>query len=133
MASLRWLLGGFLAACSGMVVVGVEHGVAVIPEGLDDKFDHAGVLVSNDDVPPAEGGRGPRSHCQPWDPGDIRGWQAGKALRLPFQDRFTPDAGVPRARKTPPRPKSRRGRSFQRAGDRTRTGDVQLGKLAFYH
>ena len=24
-------------------------------------------------------------------------------------------------------------RSFQRAGDRTRTGDVQLGKLAFYH
>jgi hypothetical protein len=22
---------------------------------------------------------------------------------------------------------------FQRAGDRTRTGDVQLGKLAFYH
>ena len=25
------------------------------------------------------------------------------------------------------------GKSFQRAGDRTRTGDVQLGKLAFYH
>ena len=25
------------------------------------------------------------------------------------------------------------GRELQRAGDRTRTGDVQLGKLAFYH
>jgi hypothetical protein len=25
------------------------------------------------------------------------------------------------------------GQSFRRAGDRTRTGDVQLGKLAFYH
>jgi hypothetical protein len=36
-------------------------------------------------------------------------------------------------KKTPPQPKSKRGRSFQRAGDRTRTGDVQLGKLAFYH
>jgi hypothetical protein len=24
-------------------------------------------------------------------------------------------------------------REFLRAGDRTRTGDVQLGKLAFYH
>jgi hypothetical protein len=32
-------------------------------------------------------------------------------------------------RNPPPRPKSKRGR----AGDRTRTGDVQLGKLAFYH
>jgi hypothetical protein len=25
------------------------------------------------------------------------------------------------------------GEELQRAGDRTRTGDVQLGKLAFYH
>ena len=25
------------------------------------------------------------------------------------------------------------GEDLQRAGDRTRTGDVQLGKLAFYH
>jgi hypothetical protein len=24
-------------------------------------------------------------------------------------------------------------RGLERAGDRTRTGDVQLGKLAFYH
>jgi hypothetical protein len=24
-------------------------------------------------------------------------------------------------------------RKYKRAGDRTRTGDVQLGKLAFYH
>ena len=31
-------------------------------------------------------------------------------------------------RNPPPRPKSKRGRSFRRAGDRTRTGDVQLGK-----
>jgi hypothetical protein len=42
-------------------------------------------------------------------------------------------AGILHARNTPLRPKSRRGKSFQRAGDRTRTGDVQLGKLAFYH
>ena len=33
----------------------------------------------------------------------------------------------------PTQPKSRWATSFQRAGDRTRTGDVQLGKLAFYH
>jgi alpha-tubulin suppressor-like RCC1 family protein len=38
-----------------------------------------------------------------------------------------------RTLKTPPTPKCQRGMSFQRAGDRTRTGDVQLGKLAFYH
>jgi hypothetical protein len=25
------------------------------------------------------------------------------------------------------------GQELYRAGDRTRTGDVQLGKLAFYH
>jgi hypothetical protein len=42
-------------------------------------------------------------------------------------------AGVLRARKTPTARKCYRGLSFQRAGDRTRTGDVQLGKLAFYH
>ncbi len=36
-------------------------------------------------------------------------------------------------RKTPTARKCYRGKSFQRAGDRTRTGDVQLGKLAFYH
>jgi hypothetical protein len=36
-------------------------------------------------------------------------------------------------RKNLTRPKSRQAKSFQRAGDRTRTGDVQLGKLAFYH
>jgi hypothetical protein len=36
-------------------------------------------------------------------------------------------------RNPPPRPKSKRGNYFRRAGDRTRTGDVQLGKLAFYH
>jgi hypothetical protein len=38
-----------------------------------------------------------------------------------------------RPRKSPTRPKSRQARGFLRAGDRTRTGDVQLGKLAFYH
>src|SRR5215207_2564126 len=37
---------------------------------------------------------------------------------------------VLRARKTPRTPKSLRGETFQRAGDRTRTGDVQLGKPA---
>ena len=42
-------------------------------------------------------------------------------------------AGEQRARETPPRPEVEEGKSFQRAGDRTRTGDVQLGKLAFYH
>jgi hypothetical protein len=35
--------------------------------------------------------------------------------------------------KNPLRQKSQRGKPFRRAGDRTRTGDVQLGKLAFYH
>jgi hypothetical protein len=34
---------------------------------------------------------------------------------------------------SPARPKSKRGKRLKRAGDRTRTGDVQLGKLAFYH
>jgi hypothetical protein len=29
--------------------------------------------------------------------------------------------------------KERRSEEYNRAGDRTRTGDVQLGKLAFYH
>src|SRR5689334_16624015 len=45
------------------------------------------------------------------------------------------DTGEPRQLETrsPDATKSRRARRFQRAGDRTRTGDVQLGKLAFYH
>ena len=44
-----------------------------------------------------------------------------------LQSRVRPKRTTPTARKC------YRGKSFQRAGDRTRTGDVQLGKLAFYH
>ena len=54
-------------------------------------------------------------------------------LAAPFVTGNVTGAGDPRARKSPTQPKSRQAGSFQRAGDRTRTGDVQLGKLAFYH
>jgi hypothetical protein len=35
--------------------------------------------------------------------------------------------------KTPDTSNLASGEQLRRAGDRTRTGDVQLGKLAFYH
>ena len=43
-----------------------------------------------------------------------------------------PEGVPPWARKNPASAEVEAGKSFQRAGDRTRTGDVQLGKLAFY-
>jgi hypothetical protein len=55
--------------------------------------------------------------------GDVRHRALGTLLRTARS----------RTRKTPTARKCHRGRSLQRAGDRTRTGDVQLGKLAFYH
>jgi hypothetical protein len=54
-------------------------------------------------------------------------------LSGPFVTGNVTTSGARKAGKSPPRPKSRQARRFQRAGDRTRTGDVQLGKLAFYH
>jgi hypothetical protein len=64
------------------------------------------------------------------------GWVIG-CSGLDFEGRLTLgrtlSGGVRRARQTPTARKCHRGKSFQRAGDRTRTGDVQLGKLAFYH
>ena len=52
--------------------------------------------------------------------------QGGERMPLPDESPLS-------KRNPPPRPKSKRGNCFRRAGDRTRTGDVQLGKLAFYH
>ena len=55
-------------------------------------------------------------------------------LRGPFvTGNVTAEGGAADTKKPRPAPKCHRGPSFQRAGDRTRTGDVQLGKLAFYH
>jgi hypothetical protein len=34
---------------SGERVVGMEYSVTVIPQGVDDKLDHAGVLIGHDD------------------------------------------------------------------------------------
>ena len=62
-------------------------------------------------------------------------WYAERGVRVASGRRVTQINREHRQakRNPPPRPKSKRGRHFQRAGDRTRTGDVQLGKLAFYH
>jgi hypothetical protein len=54
-------------------------------------------------------------------------------LQGPFVTGNVTGGSPPSKRNPPPRPKSKRGKQFRRAGDRTRTGDVQLGKLAFYH
>ena len=55
----------------------------------------------------------------------------GLAGRLALGTTLRASAGTARKRLT--RLRSRQARNFKRAGDRTRTGDVQLGKLAFYH
>jgi hypothetical protein len=52
---------------------------------------------------------------------------------VPAAPRAAPTRKAPRTLRPPAFRKRRDFNEFQRAGDRTRTGDVQLGKLAFYH
>ncbi len=52
---------------------------------------------------------------------------------VPAAPRAAPTRQAPRTMRPPALRNHRPFTNFRRAGDRTRTGDVQLGKLAFYH
>ena len=54
-------------------------------------------------------------------------------LPMPSVTRNVTTEGEEEGMKTPDASELTSGEQLPRAGDRTRTGDVQLGKLAFYH
>jgi hypothetical protein len=49
----------------GLAVVGMEDSMPLVPKGADHELDDGGVLVSDEDIPAGEPGRGGTAHYRP--------------------------------------------------------------------